>query len=158
MLRKKGKAQGDVNTAHKETETTIKGEKWWNGKGIYIPLLFCFVVFLLRATSYEYNAQLGERENDVFNTLYIADVTRRSNIAVLDCDQQYLLKFGWDIDCEKTDVTGADCVIIDKKLLEPGYSGPDFWKYYQTFETIDWDYVSTMRSIYENEHFILYIK
>ena len=91
-------------------------------------------------------------------TLYIADVRRRHNIAAIDCDQQYLLKFGWNIDCEKTDVDGADMVIIDKNLLEPGYSGADFWKFYQTYETINWDYIDTMRAIYENENFILYIK
>ncbi len=157
MMRKKAGSTVE-NVAHNESETTVKGEKWYNGKGIYLPLIFCIVLFTVRASSYDYSCQLGTRENDVFNTLYIADVTRRSNIAVLDCDQQYLLKFGWDIDCEKTDVTGADCVIIDKNLLEPGYSGPDFWKFYQTYETIDWDYVDTMRNIYENENFILYIK
>jgi hypothetical protein len=157
MLRKKAGAATE-NIAHKESETTLKGENWYNGKGIYLPLIFCIVLFVFRVTSYDYSCQLGTRENDVFNTLYIADVTRRHNIAVLDCDQQYLLKFGWDIDCQKTDVDGADCVIIDKNLLEPGYSGPDFWKFYQTYETIDWDYIDTMRNIYENENFILYIK
>jgi hypothetical protein len=147
-----------VTRTHNEVETTIKGDKWYNGIGIYLPVFLCFVMFVIRATSYDYNMQLGDRENDVYNTLYIADVTRRSNIAVLDCDQQYLLKFGWDIDCEKTDVDGADCVIIDKNLLEPGYDGPNFWKFYQTYDTINWDYVDTMRAIYENENFILYIK
>ncbi len=151
-------AGAPIETVHREQEKTIKGDKWYNGIGVYIPVAFCLILFLVRLTSYDYNAQLGTRENDVFNTLYIADVRRRSNIAVLDCDQQYLLKFGWDIDCEKTDVDGADCVIIDKKLLEPGYDGPDFWKFYQTYDTINWDYVDTMRTIYENENFILYIK
>ena len=143
---------------YKEAETTIKGENWYNGIGVYIPVAAALILFCVRASSYEFGAQLGERENDVFNTLYIADVSRRHNIAVMDCDQQYLLKFGWDIDCEKTDVDGADCVILDKELMTPGYSGPDFWKFYQTYETINWDYIDTMRAIYENERFILYIK
>ncbi len=145
-------------SVHKENETAITGDKWYNGKLIYLPVVFCMALFVARATSYDFNAQLGARENSLFNTMYIADVRRRHNIAVLDCDQQYLLKFGWDIDCEKTDVDGSDCVIIDKNLLEPGYNGENFWKFYQTYDTINWDYVSTMRIIYENEDFILYIK
>ena len=79
-------------------------------------------------------------------------------MAVLDCDQQYLLKFGWDIDCDKTDVSDADCVILDRNMLTPNYSGPDFWKFYQTYESIDWDYIDKMRCSYENEDFILYTK
>ncbi len=145
-------------SVHKESETAITGDKWYSGLGVYAPVIVILILFVIRLFSYSFSAQLGERENDVFNTLYIADVRRRHNIAALDCDQQYLLKFGWDIDCQKTDVDGADMVIIDKNLLEPGYSGPDFWKYYQTYETINWDYVDTMRAIYENENFILYIK
>ncbi|MBQ7613457.1 MAG: glycosyltransferase family 39 protein [Butyrivibrio sp.] len=155
---KDAQTKSDIKSTHKEIETALKGDKWYSGIGIYIPLAAVLILFIVRTSSYEFNAQLGERENDVFNTLYIADVPRRHNIAVLDCDQQYLLKFGWDIDCEKTDVDGADCVIIDKKLMSPGYSGDDFWKFYQTYETINWDYIDTMRAIYENENFILYIK
>ena len=109
-------------------------------------------------TNPSYYAQYGDREAECYNALYVADPSEDKKLCVLDCDQQYLLKFGWDVDCEKTDVTGADCVIIDKNLLEPGYSGPDFWKFYQTYETIDWDYIDSMRNIYENENFILYIK
>ncbi len=144
--------------AHKESETAIKDDRWYSGIGVYIPVVMITALFVFRVCSYDFNVQLGSRENDVFNTLYIADVGRRHNIAVLDCDQQYLLKFGWDIDCEKTDVDGADCVIIDKNLVTPGYNGPDFWKFYQTYETINWDYIDTMRAIYENENFILYVK
>ena len=94
----------------------------------------------------------------MFNTLYIADVTKKNNPAVLDCDQQYLMKIGWDIDCTKTDVDDADMVIVDKDMLQSGYSGEDFWKFYQTHETINWDYLKTMRVIYESEDFILYVK
>ena len=141
-----------------EVETTVNTDKWYSGIGVYIPVLAAIILFCFRALSYEFNAQLGTRENDVFNTLYIADVGRRHNIAVTDCDQQYLLKFGWDIDCEKTDVDGADCVILDKNLMAPGYNGSDFWKFYQSYETINWDYIKSMRAIYENENFVLYIK
>ena len=68
------------------------------------------------------------------------------------------MKFGWDIDCKKTDVQGADCVIIDKDMLEPGRTSDDAWKFYADYQTIDWDYVNRMYPIYENENFILYVK
>ncbi len=155
---KKNADKEDSKMVVNEFENAIKGDKWYSGLGVYVPLFLILILFIMRLSSYQFNAQLGERENDVFNTLYIADVRRRHNVAAIDCDQQYLLKFGWDIDCNKTDVDGADMVILDKNLLEPGYSGPDFWKFYQTYETINWDYIDTMRAIYENENFILYIK
>ena len=148
----------DEKAAHKETETAIKGERWYSGIGVYIPVMAAIVLFILRFITPSFTCQLDERENDLLGTLYIAGEGRRQNMAVLDCDQQYLLKFGWDIDCKKTDVTDADCVIIDKNMMVPGYSGEDFWKFYQTYETIDWDYVKTLRAIYENERFILYVK
>ncbi len=143
---------------HKEIETALKKPHWYSGFGAYLPAMLMFVIFVVRFFSYDFNMQLGGRENSIYNTLYIANVTSRKNIAVLDCDQQYLLKFGWNIDCDKTDVADADCVIIDKNMMQPGYSGENFWKFYQTYETIDWEYIGTMRQIYQNEDFVLYVK
>lgn len=143
---------------HKESETTIKTGKWYSGIGVYIPVLTMVIIFVVRFSSDDFMAQLAHRESAVYNTLYVADVESRKNIAAIDCDQQFLLKFGWNIDCNKTDVDDADCVIIDKNLMQPGYQGSDFWKFYQTYDTINWDYISTMRAVYENESFILYIK
>ncbi len=148
----------DEKAVHKEIETTVKGERWYSGFGVYIPVMAAIVLFILRFMTPNFNCQLDDRANDLLGTLYVAGVEKRQNITALDCDQQYLLKFGWDIDCQKTDVLDADCVIIDKNMMDPGYSGEDFWKFYQTYETIDWDYVKTLRAIYENERFILYVK
>ena len=116
------------------------------------------ILFVFRFFDPVFSCQIAERENNVFNTLYAAEVAKRQSIAVIDCDQQYLLKFGWDIDCDKTNIRGADCVLLDKNMFTPKYTGEDFWKFYQTYETIDWDYLSTMTVIYENDNFILYIK
>lgn len=150
--------QGDKKAAHKENETIYRDDRWFSGIGVYIPIIVCFVFFGYRALSEDFSMQLGERENDLYNTLYIANVEKRQNPAVLDCDQQYLLKFGWDVDCKKTDVQDADCVIIDKDMLEPGRTGDNTWKFFEDYDTIDWDYIDTMRPIYENENFILYVK
>ncbi len=155
------KLKQDKKTAkalHRENETVYKDDRWFSGIGIYTPILICLVFFGYRVLSSDFSAQLGERENDLFNTMYIANVDKRNNIAALDCDQRYLLKFGWDIDCKKTDVQDADCVIIDKDMLEPGKSGVNTWKFYADYDTIDWNYVDRMHPIYENENFILYVK
>ncbi len=157
-IRQNSAASDSERPVHREFETAIKGDKWYSGIGVYFPAAVIIAVFVVRAAGGNFSLQLAGRETDVFSTLYIADVTHRRNIAVLDCDQQYLLKFGWDIDCNKTDVEDADCVIIDKDMMTPGYSGEDFWKFYQTYETINWDYIDTMRVTYENENFILYTK
>ena len=141
-----------------ENEVVERRDKWYSGIGIYIPMLAMFAVFVLRILNPGYSMQLGERENEIFNLLYMANASQSKNMAVLDCDQQYLLKFGWDIDCQKTDVEDADCVIVDKDMLDKDYSGEDFWKFYQNYETIDMDYLSTLRVLYENEDYILYIK
>lgn len=154
----RAKGNSEVQIEHMETENVIRGRKWYMSWGAYIPVTLILLLFILRASSYDFSMQLGTRENSLFNTLYIAHVESRNNLAAIDCDQQYLLKFGWNIDCDKTDVYGADCVIIDRNMLEPGYGGADFWKFYQTYETIDWDYIATMRCSYENENFILYTK
>ncbi len=142
----------------RENEIIEKREKWYSGIGSYIPMIAMVLVFIIRFFNPGFSAQLGTRENEVFSILYVADIYKRDNMAVLDCDQQYLLKFGWDIDCNKTDVTDSDCVILDKDMMTPGYTGEDFWKFYQNYETIDWDYLSTLDVLYENDNFILYIK
>ena len=147
-----------AKTIHRENETVYRDDKWFSGIGIYTPILICLIFFGFRVLSDDFSSQLGERENDLFNTLYIANVGKRNNVAALDCDQRYLLKFGWDIDCQKTDVQDADCVIIDKDMLEPGYSGNNTWKFYADYDTIDWGYLDRMHPIYENENFILYVK
>ena len=73
-------------------------------------------------------------------------------------DQQYLMKFGWDLNCDNTQIENSDCVILDRNMLKKGYKGEDVWKFYQTYESIPWDYINTMHIIYENKDFVLYVK
>ncbi len=128
----------------------------WNIFAAVPVIIICaFVLFMM--TKPEYNAQYGERETNCYNALYIAHPSVNKNICVLDCDQQYLLKFGWDIECENKDVTDCDYILIDRNMMTEGYNGSDFWKFYLTYETIPWDYVNSHYFIfYENEDFVLY--
>ncbi|SFB66562.1 Dolichyl-phosphate-mannose-protein mannosyltransferase [Butyrivibrio sp. YAB3001] len=143
---------------HNENERVIKNGHWYDGLVVYTPVILIMVLFFARMMNKDFYAQIGIRENDIFNTMYIADISRKSNPCVLDEDQLYLLKFGFDIDCNKKDVTGADIVILDRNMTVPGYRGEYSPRWFQTFETIDWDYLDTMHIKYENESIILYTK
>lgn len=146
------------STAHKEIEIINKNDNWYNSVFVYLPVLVIFVYFLVRISGQQFNMQLGERENDLYNSLYVANVSNKNRIAALDCDQRYLLKFGWDIDCLNTDVTGCDLVILDKVLLEDEYLGENHWKFYAFHDDINWDYMESMHVRYENENFLVYTR
>ena len=88
----------------------------------------------------------------------MADLNGYDNICVTDCDQQYLLEYGWNIRCDNTQIEDSDCVILDRNMMNPDYAGEDYWKFYQTYDTIPWDYIETMHVMYENDRFVLYVK
>ncbi|WP_029321468.1 glycosyltransferase family 39 protein [Butyrivibrio sp. AE3004] len=127
---------------------------------IYVtPVLLMVIFSLMMITRPDYHNQLGNRETNCYNALYIAHPENAKKICAIDCDQQYLLKFGWDIECENTDIYDCDYILIDKNMMVEGYTGPDFWKCYLNYETIPWDYVNSNYYIfYENEDFLLYKK
>lgn len=144
--------------SHKETENVTSTGKWYDGIGTYIPVVAIVILFIVRLFGSSFNAQVDERENDIFNSMYIANLAGKRNPCVLDTDQQYLLKFGFGIDCSKTDVTGADVVILDREMMKPAYEGSYLSRFYQTYETMDWEYLDTMHILYENDSIVLYTK
>ncbi|SCY30204.1 glycosyltransferase family 39 protein [Butyrivibrio sp. INlla14] len=143
---------------HNETENVTRTGKWYDGLGVYTPVVVIMLLFIARLFGSTFNSQVGIRENDIFNTMYIANISAKKTPCVLDEDQEYLLKFGFDLECDKRDVTGADVVILDRNMMEEGYSGQYLSRFYQTYETIDWEYLSTMHIQYENDSIILYTK
>ena len=123
----------------------------------WLPIIMVIIFCASMVIRPDYHSQYGERETNCYNALYIAHPTPQKKICVLDCDQQYLLKFGWDIECENTDMTDCDYILIDRDMMEEGYNGPDNWKFYVSYETIPWEYVNSNYYIfYENEDFVLY--
>lgn len=143
---------------HNETESVTMTGKWYDGIGIYVPTLAVVILFIVRLFGSTFNAQVGERENEILNTMYIANISGKKNPCVLDVDQEYLLKFCFGIDCGKKEVTGSDVVILDRNMMDPGYKGEYVDRFYQTYETINWDYLNSMHIQYENDSIILYIK
>ncbi len=135
---------------HEKAEFLLPVVKWLPFMAIVI---FCASMVLRD----DYHSQYGVRETNCYNALYIAHPSARKKLCVLDCDQQYLLKFGWDIDCKSADMMESDYILIDRNLLSAGYTGSDRWKFYVTYETIPWDYINSNYYIfYENEDFVLY--
>ena len=125
---------------------------------VFLPVAFAFAVMLIQTVNPMFFAQLGERENLAYQALLMANLSQRANPCVCDTDQQYLMKFGWDLNCDNTQIENSDCVILDRNMLKKGYKGEDVWKFYQTYESIPWDYINTMHIIYENKDFVLYVK
>ena len=146
--RKNGK---DNSLTHRETEYIIYRNKWYDGIGVYVPVVIIFALFFVRFFGSSYNGQVGLRENEIYNTLYIADVSNRSNPCALDATQKYLMKFGWDIDCRNYVVMGSDMVILDKDYV-------DDFEYFYDPEALDLDYLESMHIQYESESLILYTK
>ena len=151
-------SDGKQPNAHNENEYVKGTGKWYDGIGVYTPVVLILLMFILRLTDKTYTSQVDTRENDILNAMYIADIAYKKNPCVLDEDQDYLLNFAFGIDCNKTDVTGSDVVILDRNMMEPGYNGEYLSRFYQVYQTIDWDYLDTMHIQYENDSIILYTK
>ncbi len=142
----------------REFEYIRSNGKWYDGIGVYVPAFIILVLFVARLFDGKFNAQVGLRENDILNSMYIANLSNRKAPCVLDEDQDYLMRFCFDTECTKRDVTGADVVILDKKMLDPNYRGAEASRFYQTYDSMDWDYLDTMHIQYENDSIILYTK
>ncbi len=123
----------------------------------WVPIIFVLIFSASMMIRPDYHSQYGQRETNCYNALYIAHPSPKKHLCVLDCDQQYLLKFGWNIECENTDVTDCDYILVDRDMMSDDFAGEDSWKFYVTYETIPWDYINSNYYIfYENEDFVLY--
>lgn len=121
-------------------------------------LIFSIALSLFCFTRKGYQEQYGEREHLLWDALSHSSIEQAENPCVTDCTQQYLIHFLYDITCENTQIEGADFLLLDKKMLDPGYNELE-WEFYHYYNTIPWDYVnSCLEPVYENESFVLYEK
>ena len=134
---------------------------------VSLAAVFIVVIALCLPLAYEpYSA----RETAIEEAYRAADISRYDQIAVADCDQEYLLKYMYGLDRESdsdnsltTVIEDADCVLLDKDLLLPEdqymmkNSGGDEWKFYVTVDTLPAEYLEEqMQVVYENDRFVLY--
>lgn len=107
-----------------------------------------------------YNNQYSKREASIQAAWEQAGITGETdlNLCVTDCTQQYLLYFLYGIRCENVQVEGADVVLLDKKMTDPGYEEME-WEFYHYYNTLPWEYINNeLTAIYENDDFVLYKK
>lgn len=132
------------------------------GKGISTFFLLAVLVFgISRFLMKDYQNQYGEREYQIQDALSHSDLRKGQEervLCVTDCDQQYLLKFLYDITCEKTQIEGVEMVLLDKRMEDPQFDEM-IWEFYHYYDTIPWEYIqANLTKTYENEGFVLYTK
>ncbi len=103
-----------------------------------------------------YHAQYGINEYEIQDAFSQGDMKSRQTICVTDCNQEYLLYFLYGIRCENREIEGADAVLLDKRMTDPGFEEM-VWEFYHYYDTIPWDYIQqNMTKTYENDNYILY--
>lgn len=116
-------------------------------------------------------APYSARETAIEDAYRAVKVSQYEDIAVADCDQEYLLKYLYGLDMDSDDnvrlttvIEDADCVLLDRDLLLPEGqfttrdSGGDIWKFYITWDTLPVEYLEEqMQAVYENERFVFYV-
>lgn len=140
-----------------ETLMLIKNEKkksiW---KGGFLTAICVLAVYCFGFCGY--GDQYGSKEHEIHMAFEQGNVKEAENLCVTDCNQQYLLKFLYDITCENTQIEGTDYVLFDKKMLVPDYQEME-WEFYHYYSTIPWKFVEeNMEPIYETDNYILYSK
>ena len=103
-----------------------------------------------------YHEQYSYREYEIQDALENADITEGGAYCVTDCNQEYLLHFLYGIRCENRQIEGSDAVILDKRMLDPGFDEM-VWEFYHYYHTIPWEYIEESMSLtYENDNYIVY--
>lgn len=118
----------------------------------------CVVILVLPGSRAQYSDSDAAIE-DAFSHM---EVEQDTKICVTDCDQEYLLKYMYDIETVQYDLEGADYALFDKALLSVTEStesleSADAWKYYMNPDEVSAEEIEkTMTICYENDSFVLY--
>lgn len=131
------------------------------GKNAYVIELsigvVALIILILRITSFDFVSQFGGLEHELSNDLRRVKLDASKNVCVTDVNEQYLLKYLYDMDCENTSVTGSEIVLIDKRLLNNDTN--NFWECLVNYEDVDWDYIDKeLKPLVESSNYIIYGK
>lgn len=120
------------------------------------------VLCLVLLCSAGYRAPYSERETALEDAFEAVQIEEADRIAVTDCDQEYLLKYLYDIPEERLadQPEDADMIVLDRYLFsENGEQNPDAWKLYTDAEQLAGSRVlEDMTAVYENERFVVFEK
>ena len=121
-----------------------------------MAIMACIVLSFALLISKGYNGEYGITEYYAKDALENAGLEEAGNLCVTDCYQQYLLKFYYDIECENQNIEEADTILLHKEMTMPE-TGKFRWEFYQTYDTIPWNWLEGQRKpVYENEEYIVY--
>ena len=118
----------------------------------------CVVILVLPGS----RAQYGDREAAIEDAFVHIEPDQDTRICVTDCDQEYLIKYMYNIETVQYDLNGADYALLDKVLMEAAENygsidSEDAWKYYLTPDELPMEEIEkTMTVCYENDSFVLY--
>ncbi len=110
--------------------------------------------------------QYGGREAAIEDAFAHMNLQSGETVCVTDCDQEYLLKYLYDMEGTGPSMEEADYVLLDRELFlteeemkSRDAAGADMWKYYVSHDGIAWSHLEENMDIcYENDRFILYRK
>lgn len=123
---------------------------------VALSLVFTFLAVVL-LLSKDYNGEYGRTEFYAKDALTHAQAGEGATLCVTDCYQQYLLKFLYGVECENTQVEGADVLLLHHEMETPGEE-TFRWEFYHGYGTLPWDYIRGMTPVYENKEYTVYVK
>ena len=118
----------------------------------------CVVILALPGSRAQYSDSDAAIE-DAFSHM---EAEQDTKICVTDCDQEYLLKYMYDIETVQYDPDGADYALFNKAFVEAAENcgsldSEDVWKYYMSPDELTIEEIEkTMTICYENDSFVLY--
>lgn len=107
-------------------------------------------------------AQYSDSDAAIEDILVQMKPEQDTKICVTDCDQEYLLKYMYNIETVQYDPDGADYALFNKAFVEAAENcgsveSEDAWKYYMSPDALSMDEIEkTMTVCYENDSFVLY--
>ena len=125
-----------------------------DGKLKILAAVFGFFSLALLLSG-DYNNEYGMTEYYAKDALEHAAVEERATLCVTDCYQQYLLKFCFGIACGNMQIEGSDLVLIHREMEQPEANR---WEFYQSYDSVPWEYINGMEPLYENKEYIVYVK
>lgn len=117
-------------------------------------LLLCTV----NLTSHYYNKEYSDREPLLADAMEQVYWEKVENFCYTDEYQKYTLKFHWDKIYDSCLVTDADCLVVDRMILDTNQEVPE-WPAYFTKDTIFYDNIEeNMTEVYSNRRYVVFVR
>lgn len=113
---------------------------------------------IMNLTSHYYNKEYSEREPLLADAMEKIQWEVVENFCYTDEYQKYTLKFHWDKMYDSCLVTDADCLVVDRMILDSNQEAPE-WPAYFTKDTIFYDDIEeNMTEVYSNRRYAVFVR